>query len=465
MSAIRELVFDWLFNASVQIGLFAILAAVLSPFIAKAKAKYQHCFYLGIFALCLAAPVFNTLWQTRPSVDAKGSQQQPILSTEHPDHPFWVWNGLSKTHEPIILSPGAKTTLLVIWQMLFLYQLIRFSRGIYRVHRLRRDALLISPNEIGMTGSGMNGCGMNGSGIEPPHRVVLLESTAIDDPVTVGVFHPAIILPSKLIPALDEPDLAAILAHEYGHIRRKDFLVHFLCQLTALPVAWHPGIQYLMSKISQTRELACDDYAAVRLGKRTVYARTLLRLASLCLRVPRSNAMGLGIFDGDNLEDRIMMLTEKRTSLSRAGLIGLALATSFLFGSSTVLARAVSLQEASASTNTAQKFAGTWHWLFQGKSFATMILVENGSGITGSVTESRIALDDDGELSRADPTDNSVPASITKTKLEDNALHVTVKDGNQLFEFIVTLKDATHAEIHPIGAPPNMKPIQAKKVN
>ena len=216
---------------------------------------------------------------------------------------FWGWNGLSKAHESIILVPVAKTTLLVIWEMLFLYQLIHFSRGIYRVHRLRRDAWLISPSEIGMAGSM----------IEPPNSVVLLESTAIDDPVTVGVFHPEIILPSKVIPALDEPDLTAILAHEYGHILRKDFLVHLLCQLTALPVAWHPGIQYLMSKISQTRELACDDYAAVRLGKRIVYARTLLRLASLCLQVPRCNAMGLGIFDGDNLEARIMMLTEKRT--------------------------------------------------------------------------------------------------------------------------------------------------------
>jgi hypothetical protein len=29
----------------------------------------------------------------------------------------------------------------------------------------------------------------------------------------------------------------------------------------------------------------------------------------------------------------------------------------------------------------------------------------------------------------------------------------------------VTLKDARHAEIHPIGAPPNMKPIQAERVN
>jgi hypothetical protein len=175
--------------------------------------------------------------------------------------------------------------------------------------------------------------------------------------------------------------------------------------------------------------------------------------------------MELGIFDGDNLEDRIMMLTEKRTSLSGAGLIGLALATSFLFGSSTVLARAVSLQEASAPTNTAQKFAGTWHWMFHGQSFSTMILVQKTSGITGSVTGSKIALDDEGELSRADPTDDSAPSEITKTKLEGNALHVTVGEGNQPFEFLVTLKDATHAEIHPVGAPPNMKPIQAERVD
>src|SRR5258708_39975264 len=127
MSTIRELVFDWLFNASVQIGLFAILAAVLSPLIAKAKAKYHHCFYLAIFTLCLAAPVFNTLWQTRPSVVAKRSQQQLIQGSEHQDHQFWIWNGLSKAHESIILASGAKTALLAIWQVLFLYQLIHFS--------------------------------------------------------------------------------------------------------------------------------------------------------------------------------------------------------------------------------------------------------------------------------------------------------------------------------------------------
>jgi beta-lactamase regulating signal transducer with metallopeptidase domain len=225
MSTIQQLVLDWLFNASVQIGLFAILAAVLSRFIAKAKATYQYCFYLAIFTLCLTAPVFNTLWQTPPSVAAQRSQQQPIQGIEHPDHRLWGWDWNSKAYALVILAPSAKTALFLVWEVFFLYRLIHFSRGIYRVHRLRKGALLISPSEIGMADSP----------IEPPHHVVLLESTAIDDPVTVGVLHPAIILPSKVIPALDQPDLTAILAHEYGHIRRKDYLVHLLCQLTALP--------------------------------------------------------------------------------------------------------------------------------------------------------------------------------------------------------------------------------------
>jgi hypothetical protein len=110
----------------------------------------------------------------------------------------------------------------------------------------------------------------------------------------------------------------------------------------------------------------------------------------------------------------------------------------------------------------AEKLAGTWHWMFDGKSFATMILVRSGSNFTGSVTESRIALKDNGGLLRADPSEDRTSKPITKAMLEGSALHVTVADG---FEFMVTLKDNAHAEIHPVGAPPNMKPIPAEKVH
>jgi beta-lactamase regulating signal transducer with metallopeptidase domain len=455
MSVIRETVFDLVLNAFLQIGLFAIVTAVFSRLVAKARAKYQYIFYLAVFLFCLAAPVINTLWQSHPITGAGKSLQQVLPEAGRPHHRFWGWPGHSEQHEQFTMGPEVQGWIVAIWGVLVLYRLVHFSRGVHRVHRLRKDALVLSRAEIGMASQI----------IEVKHRVALLESTAIDDPVTIGVFHPAILLPSKVLPELSEQDLSAILAHEYGHIRRRDFLAHILCELTSLPVAWHPGIRYLMSKISQTRELACDEYAAVRLGKRRLYARTLLRLASLCLHTPRGNVAGLGIFDGEILETRIMMLTEKSFSLSRAGLIGLALATSITFGTGAVLARAMSLQASSVSSNTAETFTGTWHWMFDGRSFATMILVRDGSGFTGSVTGSRIALNDDGGLSRADPSEDSAPSPITKSKLEGSALHVTVGDGNEPIEFVVTLKDDTHAEIHPKGAPPNMKPIPAEKVH
>ncbi len=452
MSPIQEILFDLLLNALLQIGFFAIVVAVFSRLLAKARAKHQYFFYLTVLLFCLAAPVINTLRQSPSTVAAEKSQQRVPSATGGANDHFWNWQGHSKQHKQFTIAPGVQSWVVGIWGVLVLLQLSRFSRAVHRIHRLRRDASVLSPAQFRMASQI----------IDAKHRVALLESTAIDDPVTVGVFHPVILLPSKVLPDLGEQELSAVIAHEYGHIRRRDFPVHILCELISLPVAWHPGIRYLMSKISQTRELACDDYAAARLGKRRSYANSLLHLASLCLHTPRGNAAGLGIFDGDNLETRIMMLTEKRLSLSRAGVIGLALATSITFGAGAVLVRAMSLQAGSLSSNTAEKFAGTWHWMFNEKSFATMTLVRSGSGFTGSVTGSRIALNDDGGLLRADPSEDSTPKSITKATLEGSALHITVMDG---FEFTVTLKDETHAEIHPAGVPPNMKPIPAEKVH
>jgi beta-lactamase regulating signal transducer with metallopeptidase domain len=455
MSLIRETLFDWVLNALLQIGLFAVVTAVFSRLVAKVRAKYQYVFYLAVFLFCCAAPAINTIWQSHPITGA-GKSLKPVLpQAGGPNHRFWVWQGHSEQDEQFTPGPEVQSWIVAVWAVFVLYRLVHFSRGVHLVHRLRRDASVLSPAQVG-TASQI---------IEAKYRVALLESAAIDDPVTVGVFHPAILLPSKVLPGLGEQELSAVLAHEYGHIRRRDFPVHILCELISLPVAWHPGIRYLMSKISQTRELACDDYAAARLGKRRSYANTLLHLASLCLHVPRGNAAGLGIFDGDNLETRIMMLTEKRLSLSRAGLIGLALATSITFGAGAVFAQAMSLQARSEPSNTAEKFAGTWHWMFDGRSFATLILVRGGSGFSGSVTPSRIALNDDGGLSQADPSEDSGPSPITKATLEGSALRVTVGDGNGPFEFVVTLKDETHAEILPKGAPPNMKPIPAEKAH
>ena len=452
MSLIQESLFDLLLNALLQIGVFAMVAAVFSRLIAKARASHQYCFYFAVLVFSLVAPVANTFWYSPSTLAAEKSQQQISSHARASNRISWIWQEHTRQHEQFIVPPGFQIWIIGAWGMLFLLRLARFSRAVHRVHRIRKEASVFPSSRIGIREI-----------TEAEHRVPLLESTAIDDPVTVGAFHPAILLPSKVLPQLGDRELSAILAHEYAHIRRRDFLAHILCELISLPVAWHPGIAYLMSKISQTRELACDDYAVARLGKRRSYANTLLHLASLCLHVPRASATGLGIFDGDNLEDRIMMLTEKKRSLSRTGAIALVLAASIVFGASAVLARATSLQASSEASKTAEKFAGTWHWMFGRRSFSTMILVRKGASFTGSVTPSRISLSDDGGLLQADPFEDSTPDPI-KATLEGSALRVTVGNGNKPFEFVVTLKDDTHAEIHPAGAPPNMKPIPAEKV-
>ena len=452
MSLFQESLFDLLLNALLQIAFFAILTAVFSRLVAKARAKHQYFFYVAVLLFCLAAPVANTFWHWPATVLAEKSQQQIFADAGAANRIFWILQEHTTPHQQFIIPPKFQTWIIGVWGVLVLLRLARFSRAVHRVHRLRREASVFSPARVGMASEI----------IEAKHRIALLESPAIDDPVTVGVFHPAILLPSKVLPGLGEQELSAILLHEYGHIRRRDFLVHIFCELISLPVAWHPGIVYVMSKISQTRELACDDYAAARLGKRRSYANALLHLASLCLHVPRASAAGLGIFDGDNLEVRIMMLTEKKLSLSRSSVLALVLAASITFGAGAVLVHGVSLQASSEASNTAEKFAGTWHWMFGTRSFSTMILIRSRSGFTGSVTPSRIALNDDGELSQADPSEDSTAKPITKATLEGSALHITVGDG---FVFTVTLKDATHAEIHPAGAPPNMKPIEAERVH
>jgi beta-lactamase regulating signal transducer with metallopeptidase domain len=452
MSPTREILFDLLFNALLQIALFAIVAAALSRLMAKARAKYQYFFYLFVLVLSLVAPVVNTLWHRHSAGFAEDSEPRVSSRGAGTGYGAWILSGSSEQHESFIVPPGFQSWMIEAWAVLVLLRLVRFCRAVRRVHRLKREALVLSFADVGVASQI----------IENGYRVALLESPAIDDPVTVGTFHPAIVLPSKLLPELGEEELSAILAHEYGHIRRRDFPVHFLCELISLPVAWHPGIRYLKSKISQTRELACDDYAAARLGQRHPYANTLLRLASLSLHIARRNTVALGIFDGDNLETRVMMLTGQRLSLSRAGLIGLVLATSITFGAGAVLAHAMSLQTSSDPSTTREKSAGTWHWMFEGKTFATMILVRSGSSFTGSVTESRIALKGDGSLLRADPSDDTTPKQITRATLEGSSLHITMADG---FGFTVTKRDDTHAEIHPMGAPPHMKPISAERVH
>lgn len=99
----------------------------------------------------------------------------------------------------------------------------------------------------------------------------------IPTPFVLGVFRPAIYLPSGL--AKDELDY--ILLHERTHICRRDHLTRALAWL-AVSIHWFNPLVWLAFRMAgQDMELSCDEAVLGRMGRdvRGEYAQSLLRLS------------------------------------------------------------------------------------------------------------------------------------------------------------------------------------------
>src|SRR3984893_3282995 len=150
MTRINETLVDLLLNALLQSGFIAIVAAAFSRLVVKARAKHQYSFYLTVLLFCLAVPVINTFWQSPATVAAEKSQQQVPSDAGGANHRFWSWDGHSRQHKQLTIAPGFQRWIVSIWGVLILLRLARFSRAVHRVHRLRREAFVLSPTQVGM---------------------------------------------------------------------------------------------------------------------------------------------------------------------------------------------------------------------------------------------------------------------------------------------------------------------------
>jgi TonB family protein len=110
-------------------------------------------------------------------------------------------------------------------------------------------------------------------------------------------------------------DLHTVIAHEFAHIRRKDFLKNLLYQGLSLPVTYHPLFWLTRARIMESREMVCDQMATELTG-RNEYAQSLLRLASLLVAGKlHTTPHTIGIFDANVFERRLMNLTEKHKEI------------------------------------------------------------------------------------------------------------------------------------------------------
>ena len=103
-------------------------------------------------------------------------------------------------------------------------------------------------------------------------------SDAIQTPLMFGWAHPRILLPRASLGWAPER-LAAVLAHERGHIRRRDWLVHAVSWMVCAVFWFHPGAWLLRRRVMREAEHAADDAALARGTAPTDYAQILVDMA------------------------------------------------------------------------------------------------------------------------------------------------------------------------------------------
>jgi beta-lactamase regulating signal transducer with metallopeptidase domain len=109
-------------------------------------------------------------------------------------------------------------------------------------------------------------------------RVRLLESRLVQAPMIVGHLKPVIFIPLGLINQLPPDEIESVLLHELAHIRRHDYLVNLMQQLSECVFFFNPGLLWVSSLLREERENCCDDIAIAQTGDRVGLVRALVRI-------------------------------------------------------------------------------------------------------------------------------------------------------------------------------------------
>jgi TonB family protein len=255
------------------------------------------------FASCLALITLAAL----PVITACAVYMQPVASnaTERflatvPQTVAAVWTG------PAASTPNWLASLsswaIPVWALGVILFSLRLAWGAKQVAVLRRSGepadgpVLTVATKLAAR-----------LGLTRPVRLMI--SSLAEGPSVVGWIRPVILLPAATLMGLTPEQLEAVLAHEFAHIRRYDYLVNVLQMVMETLLFYHPGVWWVSTRIRHERELCCDDLAVSLCGDPVCYARALTKLEKLRGLAPK---MAMGSTDGPLLY-RIQRLTGAAT--------------------------------------------------------------------------------------------------------------------------------------------------------
>jgi Zn-dependent protease with chaperone function len=114
-------------------------------------------------------------------------------------------------------------------------------------------------------------------GLKTPPEVSMLPP-GISGAFAVGARRSRVLISEDLIEALEDDELAAILAHEISHIQARDVQLVFMAGLLRDMIAWNPIAHLAFRNLTNDRELEADRRAAALTSSPLSVASGLLKM-------------------------------------------------------------------------------------------------------------------------------------------------------------------------------------------
>jgi len=205
--------------------------------------------------------------------------------------------------------------------------------------------------------------------------VPVLSSPHPVEPGVFGIFRPVLLLPENIGECLSEPQLAAILAHEVSHVRRRDNLTAAIHMAVQALFWFHPAVWWIKARLLEERERACDEAVLQSGNDAELYAESILNVCKFYVESPLVCMSGV---TGSNLKRRIVRIMTERVSrrldVTRKVLLGMAALAVIAAPIVAGLVHVAQIQAQAVPANPAQGIADTWQGTLHAGSDLRIVL-------------------------------------------------------------------------------------------
>jgi beta-lactamase regulating signal transducer with metallopeptidase domain len=269
-----------LLESAIKISLLIALGLLAGALCHRRSAALRHWMLAASMAAALATPLLMWVapsWSLPAAAQIESRNQPPRWATaSRPQPRVGIATSIeaesSRTASPSPRQIGPSSVLLAVWIAGVVINFIGLLLGFWRLRRIAVRATIVRGGPWFDTARQLS----EHFGVRTP--VTLLQSDRPALLMTWGVFAPKVLLPVDAA-SWDVDRIRVVLAHEFAHIRRHDWIVQIGSELLRILNWFNPLVWLASARLRLESERACDD-AVVNLGvSGSEYAEHLLDLA------------------------------------------------------------------------------------------------------------------------------------------------------------------------------------------